>query len=206
MLSASFWTSLKVETSDSFSLWADQTTSVTITINYTENPPVLTAPTLLINGTSQSAARTGVLSWSGGSVTGDGTSPTDYMMVDIYTSSGTRIEHAAYVINASSSYTIPSPSSYTTQTGFYLVCSYGGTTATSNTVYYRYLAATITAPTNLLVNGSSSSTAQICALTWSASACSDATATIKYRIYDGNTVLADGFTATQYTFPKSVCS
>lgn len=207
MLSPSFWNSLKIETNDSFSFWADQASSVTVTIDYTENPPVLTAPTLKINGRTGSVqGRTCEQSWSGGDVSGEGTSPTDYMRVDIYSGSGTYIGYVSCQINAESSYSISSPESYVSSTAFYLICTYSGVTATSNTVYYQYVDVTITAPTGLLVNGSSSSTAQTCTLSWTASVCSDATATIKYQISDGFTVLASDFTSTQYTFPKSVCS
>lgn len=207
MLSSSFWSSLKVETNDSFSLWADQANSVTVTINYTENPPVLTAPTLRINGsTNESHAITGTLSWSGGNVSGDGTSPSDYMLVDIYTSGGTYVGYSYCQINATTSYTIPSPSTYTTTTGFYINCSYSGTSATSNTVFYKYVSATISAPSDQQVNGASSSTAQTCTLTWTASVCSDPSLEFNYRIYSGNTLMATNVTTTSYTFPKSVCS
>lgn len=106
------------------------------------------------------------------------------------------------------SYTLPSPDQYTNTTPFYVICTHqnSGTTATTNTVFFQYLSETITAPTNLLVNGSASSTAQTCTLTWTASVCSDQTATIKYKIYDGSTLLVDDLTATTYMFSKAICS
>lgn len=207
MLSASFWASLTLQTTDNFSLWADQSSSVTVTIDYTENPPVLTAPTQMINGsTSASTAQIATQSWSGGSVTGDGTSPTDLMTVDIYTAGGTNIGHTTCQINASDSYTLSSPSTYTTATNIYLLCSYSGTTAYSNTVSYTYTSATLSAPMDQMANGASSSAAQTCRLTWTASVCSDPSQSFDYKIYNGTTLLASGITTTEYTFSKAVCS
>ena len=63
-------------------------------------------------------------------------------------------------------------------------------------------AAAITAPSNLRVNGSTSSTSSTCKLTWTASTLSGATGTITYYIYkDGSQVATT--TSTSYTFSTS---
>lgn len=63
-------------------------------------------------------------------------------------------------------------------------------------------AASITAPSNLRVNGSTSSTSSACKLTWTASTLSGATGTITYYIYkDGSQVATT--TSTSYTFSMS---
>lgn len=207
MLSSSYWSSLSVSTGGNFSLWADQADSVTVTIDYTLNPTVLYAPTLYVNGSSSSSASTTCTqSWSGGSVTGDGTSSTDYMYVYIYTTGGTFVGSQSCMISASSSYTVSSPSSYSTQTGFYLYCTYNGVSAYSNTVYFTYDSTTITAPTNLRVNGLTSATGRTCTLTWTASDCSDPSKTIVYWIYRNDALVTTGVSSVTYTFPQSTCS
>lgn len=63
-------------------------------------------------------------------------------------------------------------------------------------------AITLTAPSNLKVNGSTSSTSSACKLTWTASTLSGATGTITYYIYKDGTQVATT-TSTSYTFPQS---
>ena len=63
-------------------------------------------------------------------------------------------------------------------------------------------AATITAPTNLRVNGSTSSTSSACKLTWTAATLSGATGTITYYIYKNGSQVATT-TSTSYTFSTS---
>lgn len=63
-------------------------------------------------------------------------------------------------------------------------------------------AAAITAPTNLRVNGSTSSTGSSCRLTWTASTLSGATGTITYYIYKDGAQVATT-TSTSYTFSTS---
>ena len=63
-------------------------------------------------------------------------------------------------------------------------------------------AVAITAPSNLRVNGSTSSTSSACKLTWTASTLIGATGTITYYIYkDGSQVATT--TSTSYTFSQS---
>ena len=63
-------------------------------------------------------------------------------------------------------------------------------------------AVAITAPSNLRVNGSTSSTSSACKLTWTAATLSGATGTITYYIYkDGSQVATT--TSTSYTFSTS---
>ena len=63
-------------------------------------------------------------------------------------------------------------------------------------------AISISAPSNLRVNGSTSSTSSACKLTWTASTLSGATGTITYYIYkDGSQVATT--TSTSYTFSTS---
>ena len=63
-------------------------------------------------------------------------------------------------------------------------------------------AAAITAPTNLRVNGSTSSTSSACKLTWTAATLSGATGTITYYIYKNGSQVATT-TSTSYTFSTS---
>lgn len=63
-------------------------------------------------------------------------------------------------------------------------------------------AAAITAPSNLRVNGSTSSTGSSCRLTWTASTLSGATGTITYYIYKDGAQVATT-TSTIYTFSTS---
>ena len=63
-------------------------------------------------------------------------------------------------------------------------------------------AAAITAPSNLRVNGSTSSTSSACKLTWKAAALSGATGTITYYIYKNGSQVATT-TSTSYTFSTS---
>ena len=63
-------------------------------------------------------------------------------------------------------------------------------------------AAAITAPSNLRVNGSTSSTGSSCRLTWTAATLSGATGTITYYIYKDGTQVATT-TSTSYTFSTS---
>lgn len=66
-------------------------------------------------------------------------------------------------------------------------------------------AVAITAPSNLRVNGSTSSTSSTCKLTWTAATLSGATGTITYYIYkDGSQVATT--TSTSYTFSTSTIS
>lgn len=64
-------------------------------------------------------------------------------------------------------------------------------------------AAAITAPSNLWVNGSTSSTSSACKLTWKAAALSGATGTITYYIYKNGSQVATT-TSTSYTFSTSM--
>lgn len=63
-------------------------------------------------------------------------------------------------------------------------------------------AVAITAPSNLRVNGSTSSTSSTCTLTWTASTLSGATGTITYYIYKDGAQVATT-TSTSYTFSTS---
>ena len=66
-------------------------------------------------------------------------------------------------------------------------------------------AAAITAPSNLRVNGSTSSTSSTCKLTWTAATLSGATGTITYYIYKNGSQVATT-TSTSYTFSTSTIS
>ena len=63
-------------------------------------------------------------------------------------------------------------------------------------------AVAITAPSNLRVNGSTSSTSSTCKLTWTAATLSGATGTITYYIYKNGSQVATT-TSTSYTFSTS---
>lgn len=66
-------------------------------------------------------------------------------------------------------------------------------------------AISISAPSNLRVNGSTSSTSSACTLTWTASTLSGATGTITYYIYKDGAQVATT-TSTSYTFSTSTIS
>lgn len=73
----------------------------------------------------------------------------------------------------------------------------------SNTGYFQY--AYVSNPSNLKVNGSTSSTSSSCSLTWSAPATVQPSATVTYRIYVNNSSFATT-TSTSYSFSSSTIS
>lgn len=81
--------------------------------------------------------------------------------------------------------------------------SEAGQSEYSNTVTFTYKEpVTLSAPSNLKVNGTTSSSNSVCKLTWTASTLSGATGTITYHIYKDGTEIGST-TSTSYTVPAS---
>lgn len=105
----------------------------------------------------------------------------------------------------STSYNVSSPSNYTSKTSVYVQAKAadGTWSSSSSTGYYQY--AYVSNPSNLKVNGSSSSTSSSCSLTWSAPATVQPSATVNYRIYVNGSSFATT-TSTSYSFSSSTIS
>lgn len=105
----------------------------------------------------------------------------------------------------STSYTVSSPSNYTSKTSIYIQAKAadGTWSSSSSTGYYQY--AYVSNPSNLKVNGGSSSTSSSCSLTWSAPATVQPSATVNYRIYVNGSSFATT-TSTSYSFSSSTIS
>ena len=105
----------------------------------------------------------------------------------------------------STSYTVSSPSNYTSKTSVYIQAKAadGTWSSSSSTGYFQY--AYVSNPQNLKVNGSSSSTSSSCSLTWSAPATVQPSATVNYRIYVNGSSFATT-TSTSYSFSSSTIS
>lgn len=105
----------------------------------------------------------------------------------------------------STSYTVSSPSNYTSKTSVYVQAKAadGTWSSSSSTGYFQY--AYVSNPQNLKVNGSTSSTSSSCSLTWSAPATVQPSATVNYRIYVNGSSFATT-TSTSYSFSSSTIS
>lgn len=103
------------------------------------------------------------------------------------------------------SYSVPNASSYTSETSVYVQAKAadGTWSSSSSTGYFQY--AYVSNPSNLKVNGSTSSTSSSCSLTWSAPATIQPSATVTYRIYVNNSSFATT-TSTSYSFSSSTIS
>ena len=103
------------------------------------------------------------------------------------------------------SYSVPNASSYTSETSVYVQAKAadGTWSSSSSTGYFQY--AYVSNPSNLKVNGSTSSTSSSCSLTWSAPATVQPSATVTYRIYVNNSSFATT-TSTSYSFSSSTIS
>lgn len=106
----------------------------------------------------------------------------------------------------STSYTVSSPSNYTSKTSVYIQAKAadGTWSSSSSTGYFQY--AYVSDPQNLKVNGSSSSSSGTsCTLSWSAPTTVTPSTTVTYRIFvDGSSYAST--TSTSYTFASSVVS
>lgn len=105
----------------------------------------------------------------------------------------------------STSYNVSSPSNYTSKTSVYVQAKAadGTWSSSSSTGYFQY--AYVSNPSNLKVNGSTSSTSSSCSLIWSAPATVQPSATVNYRIYVNGSSFATT-TSTSYSFSSSTIS
>lgn len=105
----------------------------------------------------------------------------------------------------STSYNVSNVSSYTSKTSVYVQAKAadGTWSSSSSTGYFQY--AYVSNPSNLRVNGSTSSTSSSCSLTWSAPATVQPSATVTYRIYVNNSSFATT-SSTSYSFSSSTIS
>ena len=171
-----------------------------VTYYYEEVPSTtITAPSSLkINNTAASSSTvygsSCSLSWSASTV-----NPSQTITYYIYMG-GSNVG-----TTTSTSYTVSNASSYTSETSVYIQAKAedGTWSSRSSTGYFQY--AYISNPSNLKVNGSSSSTSSSCSLTWSAPATVQPSATVTYRIYVNNSSFATT-TSTSYSFSSSTIS
>lgn len=174
--------------------------SNSVTYYYEEAPStIITAPSSLkINNTSASSSTiygsSCSLSWSASTA-----NPSQAITYYIYMG-GSNVG-----TTTSTSYSVPSPSNYTSKTSVYIQAKAadGTWSSSSSTGYFQY--AYVSNPSNLRVNGSTSSTSSSCSLTWSAPATVQPSATLTYRIYVNNSSFATT-TSTSYSFSSSTIS
>ena len=159
----------------------------------------ITAPTnLRVNGLTSDSDSTCTLTWTAATITG-AVGITYYIYrngVQAATTTSTSYTFTTSTISGWNGVTL-TVKAYNETTGF---------SSASNAVTYTYVQPiTLTAPTNLRVNGSTSSTSSTCKLTWTASTLSGATGTITYYIYKNGSQVATT-TSTSYTFSTSTIS
>ena len=156
----------------------------------------ITAPTnLRVNGLTSDSDSTCTLTWTAATITG-AVGITYYIYrngVQAATTTSTSYTFTTSAIGSWSNVTL-TVKAYNETTGF---------SSASNAVTFTYVQpVTLTAPSNLKVNGASSSTSSACRLTWTASTLSGATGTITYYIYKDGAQVATT-TSTSYTFSQS---
>lgn len=174
--------------------------SNSVTYYYEEAPSTtITAPSSLkINNTAASSSTvygsSCSLSWSASTA-----NPSQTITYYIYMG-GSNVG-----TTTSTSYSVPNASSYTSKTSVYVQAKAadGTWSSSSSTGYFQY--AYVSNPSNLKVNGSTSSTSSSCSLTWSAPATVQPSATVNYRIYVNNSSFATT-TSTSYSFSSSTIS
>lgn len=156
----------------------------------------ITAPTnLRVNGLTSDSDSYCTLTWTAATITG-AAGITYYIYrngVQVATTTSTSYTFTTSAISSWSNVTL-TVNAYNETTGF---------SSASNAVTFTYVQPiTLTAPGNLRVNGSTSSTGSSCRLTWTASTLSGATGTITYYIYKDGAQVATT-TSTSYTFSTS---
>lgn len=156
----------------------------------------ITAPTnLRVNGLTSDSDSYCTLTWTAATITG-AAGITYYIYrngVQVATTTSTSYTFTTSAISSWSNVTL-TVKAYNETTGF---------SSASNAVTFTYVQPiTLTAPGNLRVNGSTSSTGSSCRLTWTASTLSGATGTITYYIYKDGAQVATT-TSTSYTFSTS---
>ena len=156
----------------------------------------ITAPSnLRVNGLTSDSDSTCTLTWTAATITG-AAGITYYIYrngVQAATTTSTSYTFTTSAISSWSNVTL-TVKAYNETTGF---------SSASNAVTFTYVEPiTLTAPGNLRVNGSTSSTGSSCRLTWTASTLSGATGTITYYIYKDGAQVATT-TSTSYTFSQS---
>lgn len=174
--------------------------SNSVTYYYEEAPSTtITAPSSLkINNTAASSSTiygsSCSLSWSASTA-----NPSQTITYYIYMG-GSNVG-----TTTSTSYTVSSPSNYTSKTSVYIQAKAadGTWSSSSSTGYFQY--AYVSNPSNLRVNGSTSSTSSSCSLTWSAPTTVQPSATVTYRIYVNNSSFATT-SSTSYSFSSSTIS
>ena len=174
--------------------------SNSVTYYYEEAPSTtITAPSSLkINNTAASSSTvygsSCSLSWSASTA-----NPSQTITYYIYMG-GSNVG-----TTTNTSYSVPNASSYTSETSVYIQAKAadGTWSSSSSTGYFQY--AYVSNPSNLKVNGSTSSTSSSCSLTWSAPATVQPSATVNYRIYVNNSSFATT-TSTSYSFSSSTIS
>lgn len=170
------------------------TSSASNGVSYTYRATVTTHPSSLkINNTISYTGATAPLTWSAAAFSG-GQTPTYSIRVD-----GTQI-----ATTTNTSYTIAESTTkaYTAAKTITVVATGGGATSNAtNGVTYTY-SPTITAPSGLKINNTTSYTGRTAPLTWTAGSLSNG-GTVTYSIRKGGTEFATT-TSTSYTVAESV--
>ena len=170
------------------------TSSATSGVSYTYRAAVTTHPSgLKINNTTSYTGATAPLTWSAAAFSG-GQTPT-YSI---------RVNDTQLTTTTSTSYTIPESTTklYTSAVTITVVATGGGATSNAtNGVTYTYQP-TITAPSSLKINSTTSYTGRTAPLTWTAGSLSNGGA-VTYSIRKGGVEFATT-TSTSYTVAESV--
>lgn len=168
--------------------------SYTSTVSYTYHASVSTHPSSLkVSGGTSYTGATAPLTWSAAAFSG-GQTPTYSIRVD-----GTQI-----ATTTNTSYTIPESTtkSYTSAVTITIVATGGGATSNAtNSVTYTYRP-TITAPSNLKIDGGTSYIGQTASLSWTAGSLSNGAA-ITYSLRKNGIQFATT-TSTSYTVDESI--
>ena len=170
--------------------------SNSVTFTYKAPASISSPYNLKVNGLTSDTDSYCELTWSAATLNNASGSITYYIYKD-----GTQIATTTDTSYSFSTSTIENWSSASLKVDAYN--SEAGWSGYSNTVTFTYKdPITLSAPSNLKVNGATSSSNSTCKLTWTASTLSGATGTITYHIYKNGTDIGNT-TSTSYTIPAS---
>ncbi len=174
--------------------YSSQTADVTFTY---KAPASISSPyNLKVNGLSSDTDSYCNLTWSAATLSNASGGITYYIYKD-----GTQVATTTDTSYSFSASTIANWSGASLKVDAYN--SEAGWSGYSNTVTFTYKEpVTLSAPSNLKVNGATSSSNSVCKLTWSAATLSGATGTITYHIYKDGTDIGNT-TSTSYTVSAS---
>ena len=163
-----------------------------VTFTYKAPASISSPYNLKVNGLSSDTDSYCNLTWSAATLSNASGAITYYIYKD-----GTQVATTTDTSYSFSASTIKNWSNVSLKVDAYN--SEAGWSGYSNTVTFTYKEpVTLSAPSNLKVNGATSSSNSVCKLTWTASTLSGATGTITYHIYKDGTDIGNT-TSTSYT-------